>query len=75
MSFGLGMQIFGLTVAICAMVAIIVTASIKQIIAHYFAAKSAYAQCLKDMATTDGFKDMLEALAKRRQDGLVGKDL
>jgi len=64
MNFGLGMQIFGLAIAICAAVAIIVTSSAKQIISHYFLARSVYAKSLLAMQPQDDmdFADVLDKL-------------
>jgi len=64
MNFGLGMQIFGLAITICAAVAIIVTSSVKQIITHYFLARAVYAKSLLAMQPQDDmdFADVLDKL-------------
>ncbi len=64
MNFGLGMQIFGLAITICAAVAIIVTSSVKQIISHYFLARAVYAKSLLAMQPQDDmdFADVLDKL-------------
>ncbi len=73
MNFGLGMQIFGLTIAICAVVAIIVTSSVKQIISHYFIAKLVYAKSLVEMEAPGHLVEMVEEIAKKYNDTIVGK--
>ncbi len=51
-----------------------IASSIKQIITHFYSTKKAYAQALLDMEAPGSLVKMVEDIAKKHQDKLVGKD-
>ena len=67
MSFGLGMQIFGLTIAIAAILALIVISAFEKMTKIYFTSKLAYMAMLQK-ELPDSIREKLEAVAKRYAD-------
>ncbi len=72
MSFVFELQLFGFIVMTCAMVGLIVTNSAKQIISHYFIAKLVYAKSLVEMEAPGHLVEMVEEIAKKYNDKMVG---
>ena len=54
-------------------IGILVTVTAKQIITHYFSTKKAYAQALVEMEAPGHLVEMVEEIAKKYNDTIVGK--